>query len=294
MNECAIARGLKSGKPRFRDSPNLGIDKSLNLVLYLTSQKIHEFSGLNTTRNKTALDKKSTLYRLIRHINVLFCMANAEINVIGNYIHMLGIILKEMRIIILTWILILSNICFSQKYNLIPADSSNYVIINDSIDQLAVFSNSNQVFSFKPRPIQKCPCDTSNQFGLISFSSSSNLIKRNNCFVIYKIDNDYLVKVGKMTKNKDKHGQYTWIFKTENINKDFAEKIIDQFKREISNSEIPNYDSSGMIPIVNDRIIYTFGDIDNQLFSISPISEYSESVIELIKVSENLIRQKFK
>ena len=49
MNEYAIARVLKSGKPRFRDSPNLGIDKSLNLLLYLTSQKIHEFSGL---RNK--------------------------------------------------------------------------------------------------------------------------------------------------------------------------------------------------------------------------------------------------
>ena len=46
MNEFVIARGKKSGKPRFSDSPNLGIVKSLNLVLYLTSQKIYEFSGL--------------------------------------------------------------------------------------------------------------------------------------------------------------------------------------------------------------------------------------------------------
>ena len=66
MNECAIARVLKSGKPRFRDSPNLGIDKSLNLLLYLTSQKIHEFSGL---RNK--------IYRIDAVILMLFesCLA---------------------------------------------------------------------------------------------------------------------------------------------------------------------------------------------------------------------------
>ena len=32
---------------------------------------------------------------LIGHINVLFCTANAEINVIGNYIHMLPFIVKR-------------------------------------------------------------------------------------------------------------------------------------------------------------------------------------------------------
>ena len=63
MNECAVARGLKSGKPRFRNSPSLGIVKSLNLVLYLTSWKIHEFSGLigsyqQTIHELTAMIKK--------------------------------------------------------------------------------------------------------------------------------------------------------------------------------------------------------------------------------------------
>ena len=62
----AMDSRLECEKPRFRCSPNLGIDKSPKLKLYLTSQKIHEFSGLTTfplgKNRETRKDKKRNSY----------------------------------------------------------------------------------------------------------------------------------------------------------------------------------------------------------------------------------------
>ena len=184
---------------------------------------------------------------------------------------------------------------YGQRKQLIPVDSSNFIIIKDSlIDMYQTVSDSNMNFTFDPEKIKYCPCNNGENKGLISFKSSSFPIKQNVCFYIYQVNQDYFVHVGKKTKSRDAKGKHIWKFKTKSINKDNAKELIKKYKTAIKNSEIPKYVSWDNYPIVMDGISYTFGDIESDLFSTTPQWNLSESVMEIIKISEKLIKRTFR
>ncbi|HEY9113491.1 MAG TPA: hypothetical protein VIN10_02250 [Bacteroidales bacterium] len=200
-----------------------------------------------------------------------------------------------MRLILLVLSLIVLQNSFGQSKQLIIVDSSNFVIINDSlIDKYKAYSDSNMRFTFYTEKIKNCPCNNGEDKGMISFKSSSFLIKENTCFYIYQVIQDYFIHVGKMTKYKDEKGKHVWKFKTKSINEVNALELIEKYKTTIQNSEIPKYDSWDNYPLVMDGISYTFGDIDSNSFSTTPRWDYSESVKEIIKISNKLIKRTFR
>jgi len=183
---------------------------------------------------------------------------------------------------------------FGQSKQLIPVDSSNFVIINDSlVNILQTITNSNMKFDFDPEKINDCPCIFGEKEGLISFKSTSYLIKKNTCFYLYLNKRDYFIHVDKMTKSKDEKGKHIWKFKTKQINGDKAKELITKYRTVIRDSEIPRYDSWGNYPVVMDEISYTFGDIENDSFSTTPRRDFEESIKEIIKNSEKLIKKIF-
>jgi hypothetical protein len=199
-----------------------------------------------------------------------------------------------MRLILLVLSLIVLQNSFGQSKQLISVDSSNFVIINDSlIDMYQTFTDPRMKFEYDPENIKDCPCNNGENKGLISFKSYSFLIKENTCIYIFQVNQDYFIHVGKMTKYEDEKGKFIWKFKTKSINEVYAIELIEKYKTEIQNSEIPKYDSWDNYPIVMDGISYTFGDIDSNSFSTTPRRDYSESVKEIIKITNKLVRRTF-
>jgi hypothetical protein len=181
---------------------------------------------------------------------------------------------------------------FGQSKQLIPVDSSNFIIIKDSlIDIYQTVSESNKNFAFDLEKVKYCPCNNGENKGLISFKSSSFLIKQNLCLYIYNVSQNYFIHVGKMTKSRDEKGKHIWKFKTKQITEDKAKELITKYRTVLKNSEIPKYDSWDNYPIVMDGISYTFGDIESNSFSTTPKWDFSESIKEIIKDSEKLVKK---
>ena len=200
-----------------------------------------------------------------------------------------------MRIIIIIISLIITCNVHGQSKQLIPVDSSNFIYVNDSlIDLYQNISESIKNFKFDPEKMKYCPCSIEGKEGIIYFKSSSFLIKRNTCFYIYKVNNDYFVRVGKMTKIKDEQENFIWKFKTKSIEQDDVKELLKKYKIAFNKAEIPKYDKWENYPFVYDGISYTFGDIKNNSFYTTPQWNFSVSVEEIIKISEKLVKRKFR
>jgi len=200
-----------------------------------------------------------------------------------------------MRLIIVIISLIITCNIHGQSKQLIPVDSSNLIYVNDSIINLyQTASDSSSRFRFDPEEIKYCPCSIEGEDGIISFKSSSFLIKQNMCFYIYEVNNGYFVRVGKMTKTQDKQENHIWEFKTKSIKQDDVKELLKKYEIAIKKAEIPKYDSRDDYPVVYDEMSYIFGDIRNNSFYTTPQWDFSVSVKEIIKISEKLVKRKFR
>jgi hypothetical protein len=191
--------------------------------------------------------------------------------------------------ITITIILTSTFFCKGQSHNLVPVDSANFEIIADTVFDIYSFLPDSVKFS--PEIYKACPCLIDSVHGLVSYISTSFLIKRNKCLFIYKVNSDFYINVGQMTKKRDEHGKYIWSFSTKRLKNEIAEEYISKTKNEISRAEIPRFKNH---MIVMDGTDFTFGDIEQNEFATTPKTpktHFSDSVIELIKFSERLIKK---
>ena len=114
------------------------------------------------------------------------------------------------------------------------------------------------------------------------------------CFYIYEVNNGYFVRVGKMTKTQDEQENHIWEFKTKSIKQDDVKELLEKYEIAIKKAEIPKYDSRDDYPVVYDEMSYIFGDIRNNSFYTTPQWDFSVSVKEIIKISEKLVKRKFR
>lgn len=200
-----------------------------------------------------------------------------------------------MRVKIAIFILLLVNNAYGQGRKLIQVDSSNYVMIGDTLrDVYGVLSDSIVTYKSGTEFFKTCPCEVENVRGLISYNSHSFTIKRNECFYIFQKDSAYFINAGRMTNIRNTSGRRTWQFKTRAIKKKQAIDVISVIKKSISESEVPRYKSVSELPIVHDGTTFVFGDIPNQAFGVTPLPDFSKSVNSIIKLSQKLIKQNYK
>lgn len=192
-----------------------------------------------------------------------------------------------MRNFIIVTIILTANFCKGQSLNLVPVDSANFEIIADSlVDLYSEFQNST---TFNPETLEICPCVISDINGLISYRSSSVFKKYNKCLFLYKTNAEYFIRQGQMTDVKNESGKYIWRLSTYKMNNEIAEEYIIKTRIEIANAKVPEFQH---LVIVNDGVSHIFGDLENNIYAITPRAYFSDSVIELITLSENLIKIK--
>jgi len=186
----------------------------------------------------------------------------------------------------ITIILTSSFFCKGQSLNLVPVDSANFEIIADSlVDKYSILPDS---IKFSLEAYKICPCVINDVKGLISYKSSSFSIKNNKCLFLYKTDSEYFIRVGQMTNVKDKSGKYIFEFSAKKSKNEIAEQYINKTKKEIDNAEVPRFRE---FVTVTDGVNHTFGDIENRKYATTPITYFSDSVNELIRLSEKLIKK---
>lgn len=187
-------------------------------------------------------------------------------------------------------IIVFASVCFcqGQRFNLVPLDSVKFEVIADSlINKYDGFPDS---INFNPDTYKSCQCSIDSVEGLISYKSSANFIKSNRCLFIYRSTSDYFIRVGQMTRVKDKFGLYKWVFSIKKLTKEVAEQYISKAKNEINIAEVSRFRE---LVIVNDSVSHTFGDIEKGQYATTPITNYSDSLKKLIKLSVKLIRKNF-
>ncbi len=135
------------------------------------------------------------------------------------------------RFIIIKLLLITSLNCIGQGVNLVPIDSANFEYIGDSlVDRREVVAEN---ITFDSDNYKKCPCVIDSLKGIISYQSSSFLIKRNQCLFLFENKDEYFVRVGQMTKNKNTEGEYIWKFSTKPIKEKTASEYIALINNEV-------------------------------------------------------------
>ncbi len=190
------------------------------------------------------------------------------------------------RFIIIKLLLITSLHCIGQGVNLVPIDSANFEYIGDSLmDRLEGVSEN---ITFDSDNYKKCPCVFDSLQGIISYQSSSNFIKRNQCLFLFENKDEYFVRVGQMTKNKNTEGEYIWKFSTKPIKEKTAIEYISLINSEVSKAEIPKFKE---IYIVMDGTNFTFGNIKQNKFATTPSTNFNDSVEKAIKYSQKIIRK---
>ena len=194
--------------------------------------------------------------------------------------------------IAITIILTSAFFCKGQSLNLVPVDSANFAIIADSlVDGYSIIPSPilPDSIKFNPEIIKICPCVIDSLNGLISYKSSSIFIKSNKCLFLYKTGLEYYIRVGQMTNVKNEYGKFIWKFSTNKMRKETADKYITITENEISKAEVPRYE--GFVSVC-DGVSYTFGDLTKSEFATTPIPYYySDSIIELIELSNKLIKR---
>lgn len=180
---------------------------------------------------------------------------------------------------------------YGQKGSLIPLDSSNYVILGDSLIDIYKGMAPDTLFRFDPENLKYCPCWIDNVDGVISFKSSSFFSRYNTCFYIYLKEKEYFIRVG---RRRNRKGDHSYHYQTVSIKESVAKKIIQDFKTAISEAQLPRYSSWKEYPIVEDGTTYVFGDLEKQKFGIAPLSSYSALVSSIIKESIRLVQRNIK
>jgi hypothetical protein len=146
-------------------------------------------------------------------------------------------------------------------------------------------------FSFEPDRIKQCPCLDKAKFGLISFKSSAMLIRLNTCYFLYKDSVGYYLRLGLMTNQKDKNGKYIWKINSASIKEETANELMSEVKNVIYNAKVETFNSILEIPIVYDKTEYVFGDIENQNYAVTPRTNFSEPVKQIIKKSKKIVKR---
>ncbi len=190
------------------------------------------------------------------------------------------------RFIIIKLLLITALNCIGQGVHLVPIDSANFEYIKDSL--INRFEGIDENITFDADNYKKCPCVIDSLKGIISYQSSSNLIKRNQCLFLFENNNEYFVRVGQMTKHKNTAGEYIWKFSIQPIKEKTASEYISLINREISKAEIPRFKD---VYIVMDGTNFTFGNIKQNKFATTPITNFNDSVEKAIKYSQRIIRK---
>lgn len=190
------------------------------------------------------------------------------------------------RFIIIKSLLIISLSCFGQGVNLVPIDSANFEYIGDSLTNRLKDMADNIIF--ETDNYKKCPCAIDSIKGIISFHSSSYLIKRNQCLFLFEHEGEYFVRVGYMTKNKNTRGEHIWRFSTKPIKEKTASEYIHLINNEISKAEIPSFET---VNIVMDGTKFIFGDLKKNKFATSPKTNFNDSVVLAIDYSRKIIRK---
>jgi hypothetical protein len=191
-----------------------------------------------------------------------------------------------MKYFLLIVIAFLSTFCFGQNLNLVPSDSSNFMIIADTLFDTHQFISDSSLIIYDKEINKTCPCIVENSNGIVTYKSGSFSIKNNRCLYLYESDSNYIIRVGQMTSNKDSEEKYRWYFKTNIIEEKVATKLINDIKDEIKKAKVPVFET---LMIVHDAPSYTFGDLQNNSFATTPITGYSNSVKKLIKFSNQII-----
>jgi len=173
-----------------------------------------------------------------------------------------------------------------QGVNLVPVDSANFEYIGDSLTNR--YSNLPDHLKYDSDSYKLCPCVIDSLKGIISYHSSSYLIKRNQCLFFFEKEDEYFVRVGQMTMNKNNDGKYIWKFSTKPIKRKTANEYISLISNEISKAEIPRFNT---LYIVMDGTSFTFGDLKQKKFATTPITNFNESVKKAIKYSRKIIRK---
>ncbi len=194
-----------------------------------------------------------------------------------------------MRTILAIIITLTSAFCKGQDLNLVPTDSATFEIIADTLfDSRSFLPDS---IKFNPDIYKTCPCvmeSVDSVTEIVSFMHSSLKLESNKCLFISKSNSGYFIRVGQMKKLKDESEKYIWKFSSRKLKTKIAEKYISKTKYEIDKATVPRFQE--MI-IVHDGDSYTFGNLDKRVYATTPIANYSNSIVRLIKFSEELIRK---
>ncbi len=191
-----------------------------------------------------------------------------------------------MRLLIFAFVL-LSNTCFGQSLNLVPADSAYYSYVGDTLinsgDFYAKYRNTNI-----KENVMACPCIHEKYDGIVAYTTQPEmLIKLYKCLFIYQIDSEFFITVGQMATEKDKNGGNVWNVSTRKIREEIANEYIKMVRHEISKAKVPRFE--GHIAVFGGTM-GIFGDIEQQKFAVTPKTFYSESLRKLTKLTNRLIR----
>lgn len=182
--------------------------------------------------------------------------------------------------------LISGYLCKGQNLNLVPIDSASFEIVGDSlIDRSSALTDSTK---FDPEAYKICPCMIEGKKGLVSYRSSSFFVKRNNCLFLYKADSEYFMRVGQVMNRKDASGRFIWKISSNKIKEELAEQYISKIKAEIDKARVPKFRE---FVIVNDGVSHTFGDLERSKYATTPVTYWSDSVQDLIRLSEKIIKK---
>jgi len=167
----------------------------------------------------------------------------------------------------------------------VPLDSASFEVIADTLVDLD--ARLPDEYKFNPERYKTCPCLLSEVHGVILYKSVSAFRKYNRCLFLYKSNDDYFILMGQMMNDKNEAGEFIWKLSGDKLESKVAEEYISMVRQEISKARVPEYDQW---VIVNDGASHTFGDIENNIYATTPRAYYSESVDELIEMTEKFIR----
>ncbi len=185
----------------------------------------------------------------------------------------------------ITFLIANTFLCKGQSLNLVPVDSANFEIVADTlIDRYAMFPDS---IKFNPENYKSCPCTVAGVIGLISYKSSSFIIRKNKCIFLYEKDSVYFVRVGQLEIVNAESKKYQWKLSTRRLQKNKAERYIAFARSEIEKAQIPRFKD---FLVVHDGISHTFGDLERNKYATTPVAGWSASVEQLIKMSNFTLR----
>lgn len=200
------------------------------------------------------------------------------------------------RTILFTFVIpvLAATLCQGQGRNLIPSDSVNYILVAGTLVELyGNTTNPALTAESEPGKDTTCPCQAGGENGIVSYTSHSYLVERNECLFLYQRDSTYYARVGRMTGKRDVAGKSTWRFSDREVSKPSAEAFRQAVHAAVAGSEIQRYSSRDAYPVVMDATIYVFGSLQDQRYGVAPVSDFSAQVRSIIGTARKLIKKGF-